>query len=381
VVESFASPGLTLVQDGAVRLSERLGVEPSPPLLRSIALASVTRGDYGRATRIGAELRARGRRDTDDVLVVEAEYILGIAEFWQGVFAAAGEHFEAAVAGYRAADRDVHLVRYGLDPRIVCMSRLANTHWFRGRYTAAVQARDTALAWADEVGHPASRSTALVFAALLSLELGDNAGLRRYTAALNAQDGEHDLLAARLTGRVLAGYADVLDGRSEPGLASIQRELDGMSAVGPAPGARACHLRVMLAACAHAHDAPTGLATADLLLSTPDGAVTWEAEARRVRAQFLARLGAPASEVAAELDRALAVARRQGARLFELRTATTMLAHDPTDGAHDRLAHIVADLDDARGTPDGAAAVTLLGVGPGAERHGERSRNATSPTV
>ena len=57
----------------------------------------------------------------------------------------------------------------------------------------------------------------------------------------------------------------------------------------------------------------------------------WEAEIRRLRATFLAALGAPADEVEAELGRALAVARRQQARVFEGRIWET-LAERP--GSH-----------------------------------------------
>ncbi|HEU4426651.1 MAG TPA: BTAD domain-containing putative transcriptional regulator, partial [Pilimelia sp.] len=135
--DSFGAPRLTTVQERAVGLAERLGVEPPPPLLRSLAVASLTRGDFTRAVRLGGQLRARGAADGDDVLAVEAAYVLGIAEFWRGHFQAAAEHFQTAVDRYDPAERDTHLIRYGLDPRAVCMSRLANTHWFLGRHAAA----------------------------------------------------------------------------------------------------------------------------------------------------------------------------------------------------------------------------------------------------
>jgi hypothetical protein len=62
------------------------------------------------------------------------------------------------------------------------------------------------------------------------------------------------------------------------------------------------------------------------------GAELWEAEIRRLRATFLAALGARGAEVTAELRCALAVARRQGARAFEQRIRETLaersLRHD-----------------------------------------------------
>jgi DNA-binding SARP family transcriptional activator len=389
VLEGFASARLAAVRERALSLSGRLGVPLSPPLLRGFAMASLSRGDFTEASRLGVELRSLGAGPE----AVEAEYVLGIAEFWQGHFAAARDHFTAAVTRYRPADRDAHLIRYGLDPRVVCLSRLANTWWFLGDHAAAVRARDEALTLADEIGHPPTRSTALVFAALLGLELRDVAGIREYTTALLASEGSHFARVTDLTGELLAGYLDVLDGSGEPALTRIRRSVDAADDPDPAPGARAMLLRILLAASAAAVDVAagdpkTGLAVADLLLSGGRGVTTWESEARRVRAELLAASGAAPDRVAAELDAALAVARSQGARLFELRALTSMARLGSGD-TRDLLAGLVAELDGARGTPDWSDAVASLDaapdvtpdVTPAAKRFVERSRNASSPTL
>jgi len=62
------------------------------------------------------------------------------------------------------------------------------------------------------------------------------------------------------------------------------------------------------------------------------GAELWEAEIRRLRATFLAALGAADEEAAAELRRALAVARRQRARAFEERTRETLTERSLSHG-------------------------------------------------
>ena len=62
------------------------------------------------------------------------------------------------------------------------------------------------------------------------------------------------------------------------------------------------------------------------------GAELWEAEIRRLRATFLAAGGAPASEVEAELERTLAVARRQRARAFEARIRETLTERSAGQG-------------------------------------------------
>ena len=61
-----------------------------------------------------------------------------------------------------------------------------------------------------------------------------------------------------------------------------------------------------------AGDADGGLAAADQALRL-GGTRLWEADIRMARARFLEARGAPAADVDAELDRASAVARSQGA--------------------------------------------------------------------
>ena len=183
-LHGYASAALSATQQRALRLADGLGVEAAAPLLRSLALRALTRDDLAGATRYGQLLQAAGEREGDDVLVVEGAYVLGIASFWQADLAPARQAFELAVERYRPADRSVHLLRYAQDPKVVCLSRLGNTLWFLGLPDAAVQARTAALAWADEIDHPFSRSVAVVFGAVLALDMGDEQSLRQYAAEM-----------------------------------------------------------------------------------------------------------------------------------------------------------------------------------------------------
>ena len=323
VVEGYSSERLAEVQRRGIELADALGVEPGPPLLRSLAVANLSQGDFDEARRVGEGLRASGARDADAVRLVEGEYVLGIAAFWRGEFGTAREHFEAAADHYRPAHRPAHLVRYGLDPKVICVSRLGNTLWFLGQPEAARRARQDALSLADEIGHPPSRATALVFAALLSLDLREPELVREYTAALRHRPGDQSRPTG-VTADALAGYVEVLDGRGAAGIARIQRILDDPTEGEHAPGLHASIARVLLEACVAAGDAQSGLAAVDRLLGTHSHVRTWESEALRLRGEFLAKLGASGEEVDAEFQRALRVARLQGARMLELRAAAIL---------------------------------------------------------
>jgi hypothetical protein len=125
--------------------------------------------------------------------------------------------------------------------------------------------------------------------------------------------------------------------------------------------------RVLLEACVAAGDARAGLAAADRALDPDDRVRVWEPETRRLRGEFLGRLGAPAGEVEAELELALRVARRQGARMPALRAAASLLRQrldrgdrERADEARERLAAIAGELPDARDTHDLRDANALL---------------------
>jgi DNA-binding SARP family transcriptional activator len=347
VAQGWASDRLAEAQRRGLELAGGLGVEPDAPLLLSMAVASLVRGDFEGAQRVGERLRAGGMDAGDDLRRVEGEYVLGIASFWKGEFPAARRRFEAAVDHYRPEQRPTHLLRFGMDLEVVCTSRLGNTLWFLGHPEAATRTSDTALALAEEVAHPFSHATALVFAAMLAVDRGDPAAVRTHTAALFARPEDHEP-PTRVPADALRGFVEVLDGRAAAGIERIRRALDDPAEGEHAPGMHACIARVLLEACRVAGDAEAGLAAADRVLAAADNVHTWEAEARRLRGEFLAALGAPAGQVTAELERAIGTARRQGAKMLERRAGDSLRRHRRADRAQPTAGNAPRN---ARGTP------------------------------
>jgi DNA-binding SARP family transcriptional activator len=282
-VETYASAAMTATQQRAQELAQAYGVNPSPPLLRSLALTALTEANFAEATRYGQLLQDAGRCGADDVLVVEAAYVLGIAAFWQADFDTARRHFELAVKRYRPEDRTAHLIHYAQDPKVVCLGRLAITLWFLGQPEAARRARSAALAWADAIGHPFSRVLALTFAAVLALDMGEEQALRDYAAELvSAQEWA---VNQRVTA-AFHGYVAVLDGDPDHGIAAIRDAVQHTSIRPGAPGEQAILGRILLAACVSAGDDAAAVAAADRLLAMGGAACVWEPEALRVRAEL-----------------------------------------------------------------------------------------------
>jgi len=369
IVDGYASERLGEVQRRALELAGELGVEPAPPLLRSAAMARLSQGDFEGARRVGERLRAGGARRGDELRAVQGDYVLGLVAFWEGEFETARRHLQAAVDQFRAERRSDRLARFGATTEVLSTSRLGNTLGFLGRPEAAAGARAAALARATESGQPHNREAALVFGAVLALELRDPASVRAYVAELAARPGGL-ARGGRVVADALAGYVQVLDGHTAAGMDRIRRAPGGADEDDHAPGMRAMVARVLLEACVVAGDARTGLVAADGALGLDGDVRTWVSEARRRRAEFLAAPGAPADEVEAELRRALEVARGQGARLLELRAATSLLRHrldagdDRSPGRdRERLRAVLDTLPELGDTPDLREAAALLARG------------------
>jgi hypothetical protein len=78
-LEGYTSGRMTRMHARALQLASQLGNEPEPPLMWSLAMAALTRGEWEPAREFGERLRARAERDDDRVLWVESGYLQGIA--------------------------------------------------------------------------------------------------------------------------------------------------------------------------------------------------------------------------------------------------------------------------------------------------------------
>lgn len=309
----------------ALHLADQLGCEPEPPLMWSVAMAAVTRGEWERARGYAGRLRARADRDGDEVLRVECDYIQGIAAYWPGHLVQARAHFEAAMSRFQPARRRAHVLRYGQDPELLVRLRLAHTLWLLGHPDDADRERDLALAAAAESSHPYSRSVVSVWAAILAAERSDVEEFRHHVRALESSIADDAPAQVRMPAEAFAGYLDIVDGRTETGLARVRTIREQLAhREPPAPGLPGVVTRLLLDGYARAGAAQAGLALTDDALDMGNGAQLWEAEIRRLRAIFLSALGGSADEAAAELKRALSVARRQHARAFEDRIRETL---------------------------------------------------------
>jgi len=137
---------------------------------------------------------------------------------------------------------------------------------------------------------------------------------------------EHGFALWAAWGRILQGWADAQKGEATTGIARIR---DGMAAA-EATGSRVftpLFLTLLAEALALAGKIEESLATLDDALATAgvSGARGWDAEIHRLCGELTSRLPYPDPAKAEDSFRtALAIAREQGTRGYELRAATSL---------------------------------------------------------
>jgi predicted ATPase len=223
------------------------------------------------------------------------------------------------IAGYR---------KFGTDDQVMASSFLAFTLLLLGYPQQSAAAIGKAVSRAHAMGLPFATALVLNQAALLGVLGGGEA----QSAAMHAQEAvsvsvEHGLVVPEQRARFIQGALFAQGGEPQRGIELMR----GTTAADASHSARNRHtLYLGHLASAHANLGEPEVSL-HLLAEAIQTAETTEerffaAELHRLRGKVLLTLGR-SKDAETELWRALTVAQRQGARWWELRTATTLAKH------------------------------------------------------
>jgi hypothetical protein len=183
-----------------------------------------------------------------------------------------------------------------------------------------------ALARARTVAHPFTSVWMLLFAAYVHYVRKDVQRGREQTEAVMALATEYGFIDCLHQGMLLHGWACVLQDQRQDGLAEIHQGLDGYRASGQAVDRPRC-LALLAEACAWQGQVEAGLAALAEALSMVGAmpgyayqAVLYQLQGELLQRVLPDRLGVTQTPEAC-FQQALAIARRQQARAWELRAA------------------------------------------------------------
>jgi predicted ATPase len=284
-----------------------------------------------------------------------------------GDYSAALAHVETAVSLYRPDEHRDSAFRYGQDIGVSAFVMLSWGLWHHGYPDRSARAADRAVAYSRELGHAHTLAHALGLTGLAAFFARDVGTVCAYGNECIALASEHGFPYWVARGRILQGWAEAQRGQATTGIAHIR---DGLAA-NEATGSRVTtpiYLTLLAEALALAGKIEEGLAILDGALATAavSGMKGWDPEIHRLRGELTARLPHPDPVKAEDSFRtALAIAREQGTRGYELRAATSLARLWRDQGrrgeAHELLAPLhgwftegfdTADLKDARALLD-----------------------------
>jgi predicted ATPase len=278
------------------------------------------------ARQLAEQLLTLGQRQHDPALRLQGHRALGDTLLWLGEFVLARAHLEQGMTLYNPQQYGDHALLYGQDPGMGCRIYAAQTLWALGYPAQALQQSQEALALVQELSHPFSLAFALNFAARLHGLRREWPAAQEHAEALMAmarEQGFTQWLAAGLMhwGRTLASQ-----GQGEVGIPQIRQGLTAYLATG-AELARPFYL-VWLAEAYGAGEQPAeGLRVlAEAVAAAHNIGERWyEGERYRLKGELLLALSVDhQAEAEACFQQAVAVARDQQAKSWELRAAMSL---------------------------------------------------------
>jgi predicted ATPase len=245
---------------------------------------------------------------------------------FQGHFSRALQHFQYSMKVYNPSEHGSLAYTVGFDRGVSAHAQATQCHLHLGHPDRALALSEKAVALAKRVEHPLSLAHALLYAGIVHRQRGEFDRTRERAEEVVG-------LAERLgfpyylgAGRFLRGFARVESGKGEAGLAEMQQAMVELAGIGSGIGAPGilCFLAEGLRKVGR-HDDALGALGLGVAQAEAQGQHYYDAELHRLRAEILLDTdGSAVEEAEALFHQSLETARRQEAKTFELRAATSL---------------------------------------------------------
>lgn len=373
--KGWAAPEVGRANARARDLCERLGDTLRLfPVLYGKWVFHVVRAELEAGRTAGEDLLRRAQEQSDTAAETIGNRIVGTAELLRGELVAARAHLERTLTLYdRAAHRSLAF-QFAQDPSVAGLSVLS---WglFALGYPEQAQARsEQALTDAKELSHRNTLGYALLYGCILSQLRQDQDEARDRANTLIALAAEQDSPHFLGAGIIIRGWTLGEAGDFGAGIAQIREGLAMWQATGA--GFLVPYFLSLLAELnghARAVKGALDIVTEALDRVEESGEGWFEAELHRIMGELILQLPKPDPIAAgAQFGHAAAIARQQGAKLWELRAATRLARLWREQGrpgeAHDLLTPLYGQFTEGFGTADLQAARKVLRettAGPG----------------
>jgi predicted ATPase/class 3 adenylate cyclase len=365
-IRGWAAPEVESTYARARALCQQVGDTPQLfPALLGIGTFYLASGKLRTARELREQLLSLPQRQQDPTLLLHAHLALGASLLWLGELAQARVHLEQGIRLYD--QHPSHSLSFaGDDPRVCGRRLVALALSLLGYPEQALQRRREALTLAQELSHPFSLAFVLSQVAILHQWRREAKATRECAEAVMTLSTEQGFSHILAMGTVLRGWALAAQGQEEEGIAQICQGFAAWQAAGQELGRPYC-LALLGEAYGKVGQAEAGLSVVAEALAAMEktGQRDYEAELHRIKGELLQRQAVPdAPQAEACFQQALAVARRQQAKSWELRAARSLnrlwQQQGKRDEARELLAPIYSWFTEGFDTPDLQEARALL---------------------
>ena len=223
----------------ARELARQVGGTPELfPVLAGLAHAKIVRGHMREARALAEEFLELAGPQQDSLVVMAGHWLLAYAAWWQGDVVDVRDHSRQGLAFYNPDQHRAGIAAYNINPRIVCGYLSALADWVLGYPTQAAHGMERTLAHAHELEHPDSVGISLLFSAQLSQLRREPEPARTRAEEARALSAQRGLPALELWCLLPRGWAVAQQGDVSAGIADIKEAMDrrrafGMGAVWP----------------------------------------------------------------------------------------------------------------------------------------------------
>jgi class 3 adenylate cyclase/predicted ATPase len=353
-VKGYAAPETKAAAERArllIEQAEALGEPPEDPLLLFVVLYGFWAANYiafnGDIVRdLGAQFFALVEKQATIAPQMIGHRLMGTSLLSTGEIAEARAHFDKGIALYDPTAHRTLATRFGVDVRVSILSYRSWALWMLGYPEAALADAEAALSDAREIGQAATLMFALNYTSLPHIFRGDYAKAKAVVDELVVLADEKGTLIWKASGLSLQGILLALSGKPAEAIPMIISGRSMYESTGATLGLswRSPHLSAAYAELGQFDDA--WRCVNEAITAVEATKETWcEAESHRVAGEIaLKSPEANAPNAQAHFERALAVARAQQAKSWELRAAMSMarLLRDQgkRDEARDQLAPV-----------------------------------------
>jgi predicted ATPase len=326
--KDWMAPEVERTYTRAQALCRQVGETPQLfPVLWGLWFYHVLRAEIDTGRNLGRQLLSLAQRAQDPALLLQALHAVGPTYMLAGDAIAGQAYLEQGIALYNPEQHRTQAFVYGgHDPGVCCQCHAAWNLWLLGYPAQALERGREALALARELSHPTTLAHAQLFISMMHQFRREAPESRELTEALVGLAAGQGLPTYEAVGLTVQGWALAEEGHTEEGIAQIRQ---GLAAWDRSPRFfwRINCLPLLATAYGKGGRAQEGLAVLTEVLSVVAecGFRFYEPEMLRLQGELLLAQ-APGQRPAAEscFRKAIASARRQSSKSWELRAVTSL---------------------------------------------------------